>query len=129
MPPPSSQLPLSVHQTRRLSFAHLYILCFLGKALFDAWMDLEQSVQRAESGAPCSQRSSLPKARAGKPPSIYNHTRNRTKAAITKRPGVPILSGRKAFLLHLLGSRYLFMAIQGNVLEQSNGLLDLATKF
>lgn len=46
-----------------------------------------------------------------------------------KPPPPRILSGRKAFLLHLLGSRYLFMAIWGNVLEQSNGLLDLAAKF
>ena len=42
-------------------FAHLYIRCLPGKALSDS-----QSVKRAESGAPLSQHSSFPKARAWK---------------------------------------------------------------
>lgn len=70
-----------------------------------------------------------PRRGLGKLPSEYNQTRNKTKTAITKRPGVPILSGGRVFLLHRLGSRCLFMAIWGNILEHSDGLLDLAAKF
>lgn len=70
-----------------------------------------------------------PRRVLGKLPSKYHQTRNKTKTAITKRPGVPILSGRRVFLLHWLGSRCLFMAVWGNVSEQSDGLLDLAAKF